>query len=56
MWLEKETVVVHGTLGSLPLSPPAQQYKKRELATQGFIYHFTNNKMKPVRKESAQPC
>jgi hypothetical protein len=42
-------------LSSPFLSPPAQQYKKRELTTQGFIYHFTNNKMKPVRKESAQP-
>jgi hypothetical protein len=25
------------------------------LTTQGLIYDFTNNKMKPVRKESAQP-
>jgi hypothetical protein len=55
LWLEKETVMVYGTLGSHPLSPPAQQCKKRELTTQGFIYHLTNNKMNPLRKESAQP-
>jgi hypothetical protein len=55
LWLEKETT---GGLRNFRLSSPlpsSTAVQEKRVNSQGFIYHFTNNKMKPVRKEFAQP-